>query len=615
MLIKPEIKEKIVIALDVDTLEQAKELITELKDYTGVFKIGLQLYTSCGYEIFKFMKEQNIKFFFDVKLHDIPNTVSKASENIIRNGASFFNIHTSGGKEMMRKAAESARKTAALLGRENPVILGVTVLTSINEEMLRNDLKIPYKPDEYAVHLALTAKEAGLDGVVASVWEAKKIKQACGKDFKVLCPGIRPEWADKNDQKRLASPSNAVKEGADYLVIGRAVTSAPDRLKAIKMIYEEIENALLTQNKSYAVSKGALLLENGMIFEGESIGADGTSFGEIVFNTSMCGYQEILTDPSYFGQTIVMTYPEIGNYGINREDFESGKIHAKGLIVKNMCSYESHYKSYIPLSEYLKQNGVIVLKGIDTRYLTQIIREKGSMNCALTTGDITPEIKEKMHAYRISPNASLEVTTYKTAHTAGTGIKLAIIDTGIKNSIFENFKSMNCDITMFPADTRSEEILNGGFDAVLISNGPGNPEDAVKTIETAEHLLGHLPMFGICLGHQIISLALGGKTFKLKYGHRGGNHPVMNLKTKEVFMTSQNHSYAVDASSLGSDTEITFVNLNDNTVEGIESAEYMVKTVQFHPELTAGPYDANKIIRNWITEIENKKKEINYAVK
>jgi len=607
MQIRPEIKEKIVLALDVDTPEQAKALITELKDYVGVFKVGLQMYTGNGYEIFNFMKEQNIKFFFDVKLHDIPNTVAKASENIIRNGASFFNLHTTGGEEMMRMAQEAARKTAKDLGKPNPVILGVTVLTSISEEALQRELKVPYKPNEYAIHLALMAKQAGLDGVVASVWEAKKIKQACGKDFKVLCPGIRPDWSNKNDQKRLATPSVAIKEGADYLVIGRAVTSAEDRVKAIKMIYEEIENALLTQNKSYAASKGKLILENGMIFEGESIGADGTSYGEIVFNTSMVGYQEILTDPSYAGQTIVMTYPEIGNYGINKDDFESGRIYAKGFIVKNMCEHESHYKSSQSLSDYLKQNNIVGLKGIDTRHLTQIIRNYGAMNCAITTGDITPEIKAKMREYRISKDITLDVTTYKTEKYSGTGIKLAIIDMGIKKSILENFKALNCDITVYPADVKPEEILNEHFDAVLISNGPGNPEDASQAIQTAKTLLGKLPLFGICLGHQILSIALGGKTFKLKYGHRGGNHPVISTKTNEIFITSQNHSYAVDANSLPDYVETTYMNLNDNTIEGICCDKYNVKTVQFHPELTAGPYDANKVIMSWIKEVEASK--------
>ena len=505
MIIRPEIKEKIVLALDVDSVDEAKKLITELKDYVGVFKVGLQMYTGNGYEIFDFMKEQNIKFFFDVKLHDIPNTVAKAAGNIIRHGASFFNLHTTGGEEMMRTAQEAARKTAKELGFENPTILGVTLLTSISEECLKNELKVPYKTAEYAINLALLAKRSGLDGVVASVWEAKTIKQVCGKDFKVLCPGIRPDWANKNDQKRLATPSRAIKEGADYIVVGRAVTAADDRVKAIQMIYEEIENALLTQNKSYAVSKGKLILQNGMIFEGESVGADGTSFGEIVFNTSMEGYQEILTDPSYAGQTIVMTYPEIGNYGINKEDFESGKIHAKGLIVKNLCEHESHYKSVSSLSDYLKQNNIIALKGIDTRHLTQIIRDNGTMNCAVTTGDVTPEIKQKIKDYKIGKDITLEVSTYKTEHYSATGAKVAIIDMGVKKSIVDNFKSLNCDVTVFPADVKADEILSENFDGVLISNGPGNPEDATQAIETVKNLLGKTKLYGICLGHQIPS--------------------------------------------------------------------------------------------------------------
>lgn len=586
MQIRPEIKEKIVLALDVDTPEQAKALITELKDYVGVFKVGLQMYTGNGYEIFNFMKEQNIKFFFDVKLHDIPNTVAKASENIIRNGASFYNVHTTGGEEMMRQAQEAARRTAKEMGRENPVILGVTVLTSISEEALQQELKVPYKPNEYAIHLALMAKKAGLDGVVASVWEAKKIKQACGKDFKVLCPGIRPDWSNKNEQKRIATPSVAIKEGADYLVIGRAVTSAEDRVKAIQMIYEEIENALLTQNKSYATSKGKLILENGMIFEGESIGADGTSYGEIVFNTSMVGYQEILTDPSNAGQTIVLTYPEIGNYGINKDDFESGKVHAKGLIVKNMCENESHYKSALPLNEYLKQNNIVGLKGIDTRFLTQIIRNNGSMNCAITTGDITSEIKQKMREFKISKDIANEVSAYKIEKIAGNGTKLGILDMGIRKSLIDEVKSLNYDITIFPADTNAEDILNEKVEALLVSNGPGNPEDATQAITTVKTLLGKMPIYGVSLGMQIVSLALGCKTTKLKYGHRGSNHPIMNLETDEIIVSAQNHSYAVDGATLPNNVKITYKNINDETIEGISCDEYKVKAVQFDSDMS-----------------------------
>ncbi len=239
-IINKNIKEKIVLALDVDTLEEAKSLILELKDYVGVFKIGLQLYTQNGNEIIDFMTKQDLEFFLDVKLMDIPNTVAKASENIVKRGASFFNIHTLGGAEMMKQCSISARETAKKLGKKEPLILGVTILTSISDEILEKELEINQKTNEYALKLAKLAKNSGLGGVVASVWEARKIKEMCGKDFKVLCPGIRPQWSLNNDQKRAATPRKAIEEGADYLVIGRAVTASENRIKAIEKIYKEI---------------------------------------------------------------------------------------------------------------------------------------------------------------------------------------------------------------------------------------------------------------------------------------------------------------------------------------------------------------------------------------
>lgn len=242
--INKKIKEKIVLALDVDTLEEAKTMILELKDYVGVFKVGLQLYTQNGNEIIDFMKEQNLDFFLDVKLLDIPNTVAMASENIVKRGASFFNIHTLGGAEMMKQCVKSAKTTAQELRQKEPFILGVTVLTSISDEVLNNELGIEQNASEYVLKLAKLAKDSGLDGVVASVWEAKKIKEICGEDFKVLCPGIRPEWSLANDQKRAATPKTALNEGADYLVIGRAVTSADNKTNAMQMIYDEMEGIL-----------------------------------------------------------------------------------------------------------------------------------------------------------------------------------------------------------------------------------------------------------------------------------------------------------------------------------------------------------------------------------
>lgn len=238
--IDKNIKEKIVLALDVDTLEQAKSLILELKDYVGVFKVGLQIYTQNGNEIVDFMQEQGLDFFLDVKLMDIPNTVAKASENIVKRGASFFNVHTLGGAEMMRQSAQASKETAQKLGRKNPLILGVTILTSISDEVLNNEFEIDQKASDLALKLAKLAKDSGLGGVVASTWEARKIKELCGKEFKVLCPGIRPEWSLKDDQKRVATPKVAIAEGADYLVIGRAVTAAENRVEAMEKIYEEI---------------------------------------------------------------------------------------------------------------------------------------------------------------------------------------------------------------------------------------------------------------------------------------------------------------------------------------------------------------------------------------
>lgn len=239
-MLDKKIKEKIVLALDVDTVEDAKTLISELKDYVGVFKVGLQLYTQNGNEIIDFMNEQGPEYFLDVKLLDIPNTVARASENIVKRGASFFNIHTLGGKEMMSQCAQSAINSAEKLGKKAPLILGVTVLTSISDEVLANELEIKQKASDYVLKLAKLAKDSGLGGVVASTWEARKIKELCGHDFKVLCPGIRPEWSLKNDQKRAATPKIALQEGADYLVIGRAVTSAENKKEAMQMIYNEM---------------------------------------------------------------------------------------------------------------------------------------------------------------------------------------------------------------------------------------------------------------------------------------------------------------------------------------------------------------------------------------
>lgn len=355
--------------------------------------------------------------------------------------------------------------------------------------------------------------------------------------------------------------------------------------------------------------KATLLLEDGTTYEGQSFGAEGTSFGEVVFNTSMAGYQEILTDPSYAGQVIVMTYPEIGNYGINNDDFESEKPAARGFIVKNACEKDSHYKSKKTISEYLKENGIIGISGVDTRALTRKIREKGCMNCVITTGEITQNLKDELVEYKMDKDIVLTVTRKTIDRVPKEGIKMAFIDYGAKQNIINNLAEKGCDLTVFPATVKSEEILSGGFDAVFLSNGPGNPEDVVYSIETLKELIGNLPIFGICLGHQILSLVLGGKTYKLKYGHRGANHPVINLQTNKVMMTSQNHSYAVEEKSLPQNAVVTYKNLNDGTIEGLSYPVLNIDSVQFHPEAAPGPTDANEIFDNWIEKIQRIKEE------
>lgn len=356
--------------------------------------------------------------------------------------------------------------------------------------------------------------------------------------------------------------------------------------------------------------KASLLLEDGSIYEGESFGCVGTNFGELVFNTSMTGYQEILTDPSYAGQIITMTYPEIGNYGINDDDFESERPAARGFIVKNYCEKDSHYKSSKNLSDYLKGNNIIGISNIDTRSLTKKIREKGCMNCVITTDKITDKLKEKLSEYKMPEDIVLSVTKKEKVRLKNAnGIKMAFIDYGAKDNIVKNLYEKGCDLTIFPADVTALEIISGGFEAVFLSNGPGNPEDVKYSIDAVRQLIGKLPIFGICLGHQILSLVLGAKTYKLKYGHRGGNHPVINLQTNKVMMTSQNHSYAVEESSLPHNAVVTYKNLNDGTIEGLSYPALNIESVQFHPEAAPGPLDTNEIFDGWILKLRAAKEE------
>jgi len=355
-----------------------------------------------------------------------------------------------------------------------------------------------------------------------------------------------------------------------------------------------------------------LILEDGTVLKGNSFGASGTKIGEIVFNTSMVGYQEILTDPSYANQIITMTYPEIGNYGLNEDDFESEKPRCHGFIVKNSCAHESHYKSVENISTYLKKHGIIGIEGLDTRFLTRKIREFGVMNCLITTDEVTSDnLSEKMmmlNSYNPDRDVVLAVSSDKIRKINSDGdINLALIDYGCKTGIIESLIKRGCNVTVFPADTDSERILAGGFDCVFLSNGPGDPADCRIELETLNGLIGKLPIFGICLGYQLLSIALGAKTYKLKYGHRGANHPVVNLLTGKVMMTSQNHGYAVDTSSLTKIMDATYKNLNDGTLEGFSSKSLKIEAVQFHPEANPGPVDAAEIFDMWVQKMREYK--------
>ncbi|HHW66641.1 MAG: carbamoyl-phosphate synthase small subunit [Epulopiscium sp.] len=350
--------------------------------------------------------------------------------------------------------------------------------------------------------------------------------------------------------------------------------------------------------------KAHILLEDGTVLTGKAFGDTKTVLGEIVFNTSMAGYQETLTDPSYAGQIVVMTYPLIGNYGVNDHDVESDKVQVSGFVVKENAKFESNWMSQGNLSDYLKEQGVFAISDIDTRMLTKKIRNQGSMNCLLTTEEITDELREQLKNYTFPKNTVEQVSTREIKHVPGKGKHIGIVDLGLKKGILKCIEQLGCSITIFPWDTPYDTLLNYNLDAILLSNGPGDPKDVTLAIHTAEHLLGKIPLFGICLGQQILALALGGDTYKLKFGHRGGNHPVLDLRTNKILITSQNHGYAIDGNKVTKDIEITHINVNDLTVEGFCNKELKVYAVQFHPEAGPGPSDANVIFKEWITLLD-----------
>lgn len=339
--------------------------------------------------------------------------------------------------------------------------------------------------------------------------------------------------------------------------------------------------------------KAKLILENGVVFEGKAFGYLKECVGEVVFNTGMTGYQEVLTDPSYYGQIVTMTYPLIGNYGINLEDLESKEPKVRGFIVREKCQYPNNFRCELELETYLAQNKILGLDGIDTRALTKILRNNGTMKGIIVLDNSNLEdVKDKLEAFSNRDAVSI-VSTNEKYEISGEGKKVAIIDFGIKQNIIRNFVKRGCNVTVFPYDFKAEEVLDINPDLVFLSNGPGDPEDMGEAVNEIKKIVGKKPIVGICLGHQLLALTLGGETKKLKFGHRGCNHPVKDLINNRVHITSQNHGYYV--ATLPENMEITHVSMNDGTVEGMRHKELPIFSVQFHPEACPGPKDSEYI--------------------
>ncbi|MCG6139537.1 glutamine-hydrolyzing carbamoyl-phosphate synthase small subunit [Leptospira mtsangambouensis] len=356
-----------------------------------------------------------------------------------------------------------------------------------------------------------------------------------------------------------------------------------------------------------------LVLANGTVMKGRSFGANKNSIGEVVFNTSMAGYQEIITDPSYKGQLVTLTYPMIGNYGINPDDMESDKIQASGLIVKEYVKRPSNFQSKETLSEFLIRFGVPAIEGIDTRKLTRIIRNSGAMSCGIFISETYEDsfLEAVKNAPSMEGQDLAQVVTCEKPYVFGahspSKFKLAVYDYGIKRNILKLLDAAGFNVHVFPAKTKAEDLLKEGFDAFFLSNGPGDPAPLDYAISSAKTIMdAKKPLFGICLGHQIIGLALGKKTAKLKFGHRGGNHPVRNEETGKIEITSQNHGFHVLGEST-SEMPITRINLFDNTVAGLKTKGLPVMAVQYHPEACPGPHDSAYHFQEFYTMVESSK--------
>jgi carbamoyl-phosphate synthase small subunit len=368
------------------------------------------------------------------------------------------------------------------------------------------------------------------------------------------------------------------------------------------------------------VTKAILVLEDGTAFEGRSFGATGETFGEAVFNTSMSGYQEVLTDPSYYGQIVAMTYPHIGNYGVNAEDVESARVQVAGYVVHEAVRNYSNHRATGSLPDYLLSAGVVGIEGLDTRALTRHIRSRGAMRGAISTQDLdATSLRERVLATPSMEGLNLvDPVTAKAPYRATEAVgpagaaplfKVAAYDFGIKYNILRLLGAAGCDVTVLPASYPAEAVLAGSYDGVFLSNGPGDPATVKAGIDNTAALLGRIPVFGICLGHQILSLALGARTFKLKFGHRGINQPVLRVATGGVEVTSHNHGFAVDPDTLTEATtfgavEVSHTNLNDGTCEGVRCRDVPAFGVQYHPEASPGPHDARYLFDQFTALME-----------
>jgi len=378
--------------------------------------------------------------------------------------------------------------------------------------------------------------------------------------------------------------------------------------------------------------EAVLTLEDGLSFEGKSFGAQGEALGEIVFNTSLTGYQEILTDPSYAGQIVVLTYPLIGNYGVNPHDDESSRPFAEGLVVREATNVPSNWRQQSSLPQYLEKYGVVAISEIDTRALVRHIRQQGAMRAVIATGCVdrellmtkarqAPKMVGRDLASKVSCQSSYQwsepsVDLFRPVPSENsmkrqefrTGLKVVAMDFGIKRTILRLLVDNGFEVTVVPAKTSAAQILDMNPDGIFLSNGPGDPEPITYAIRTVQDLIGKKPILGICLGHQILGLAVGGKTYKLRFGHHGGNHPVKRLDTGQVEITAQNHGFAVDIPSLPEEVEVTHINLNDETLEGFRHKHEPLLCVQYHPESSPGPHDSRYLFdqfRSLILEYQN----------